>query len=500
LTSVFYCTRRYTSTPSYRIINSYGDLPSDYEDGEGLLFRDSSLSQSELAAIFGRNVDVASTNHMMRVLHGRRVAGTLTDLSSIPEARIFDKELEKIALEWLRKNVPLDEIDAELQRAEQELIAAEREISAESMRLGLYKQDSGESLKESTEKASNANLYGKSGLDTIRERYEKILNEKENAKRLAREKELENIFRKGGTLSTNTASSHVELRRPGQNPRLIKYLERAKVLPATPPEMSFWQRLWPSALVTLCVLGASTVFTLVYIPPSTAARLWPNVPPAAATVLSLIMMNTVVFIAWRFPPAFRLLNKYFVSVPGYPRALAILGSTFSHQTVQHLLLNMIVLWFIGTRLHDDIGRANFLAVYLSSGVLASFTSLTVFTILNSFRTHSLGASGAICGIIATYLWLHSSERFKILYLPPDPYPGMPAYAILCFSILMDVYGLRKGWKVGAQFDHYAHLGGYASGIAGGEVLKRKIENRKSIEQERMKNMTSTERIKSWVRR
>src|SRR5580700_721044 len=130
LTSVFYCTRRYTSTPSHRIINSYEGLPSDYEDGEGLSFRASSLSQGELAAIFGRNVDVASTNHMMRVLHGRRVAGTLTDLSSIPEARIFDKELEKIALEWLRKNVPLDEIDAELQRAEQELLAAEGEIPA----------------------------------------------------------------------------------------------------------------------------------------------------------------------------------------------------------------------------------------------------------------------------------------------------------------------------------------------------------------------------------
>jgi rhomboid-like protein len=106
---------------------------------------------------------------------------------------------------------------------------------------------------------------------------------------------------------------------------------------------------------------------------------------------------------------------------------------------------MTLLWLLGTRLHDDIGRANFLVVYLSSGVLSSLTSLTVFTIRNHFTTLSLGASRAICGIMAAYLWLRGSERFKGLFLPPDPYPGIPAYAILSSITLMDIYGLRKGW-------------------------------------------------------
>jgi len=72
-------------------------------------------------------------------------------------------------------------------------------------------------------------------------------------------------------------------------------------------------------------------------------------PPAAATIISLIFANSAVLLLWRFPPAWRFLNKYFLSVPGYPAAMSVLGNVFSHQQVKHLFGNMLVLWFIGTR-------------------------------------------------------------------------------------------------------------------------------------------------------
>jgi rhomboid-like protein len=72
-------------------------------------------------------------------------------------------------------------------------------------------------------------------------------------------------------------------------------------------------------------------------------------PPAAATVISLILANSIILVMWRIPPAWRFLNKHFLSTPVYPSAMSILGNVFSHQQVKHFLANMVVLWFIGTK-------------------------------------------------------------------------------------------------------------------------------------------------------
>ncbi len=226
------------------------------------------------------------------------------------------------------------------------------------------------------------------------------------------------------------------------------------------------------------------MFAQVYVPPSPKSRLWPDTPPAAATITAIIAANAIVFMLWRIPPAFRMLNKYFLSVPGYPRALAVLGNIFSHQSIFHIGINMTVLWFLGTRLHDDVGRGNFLAIYFSSGVISSFVSLTAFTLRKNFAVSSLGASGAISGVIAAYLWLHSHDQFRPLLLPAEYFPGMPGYVGLGVIVGLDVVGLLRGWKFGARFDHYSHLGGYASGILGAQMLKenylvqREIRKRK----------------------
>ena len=97
------------------------------------------------------------------------------------------------------------------------------------------------------------------------------------------------------------------------------------------------------------MVGLSVLFAQNYVPPPNSARLWPDMPPAAATVIGLIIANSIVLVAWRLPPAWRLLNKHFLSTPVYPSAMSILGNVFSHQELQHFLANMVVLWFIGTK-------------------------------------------------------------------------------------------------------------------------------------------------------
>jgi rhomboid-like protein len=77
--------------------------------------------------------------------------------------------------------------------------------------------------------------------------------------------------------------------------------------------------------------------------------MWPDVPPAAATVIAIMGINTAIFALWKIPPAWRLLNRYFISVPLYPYAVSVVGSIFSHQQLRHFATNAIILWLIGLR-------------------------------------------------------------------------------------------------------------------------------------------------------
>jgi rhomboid-like protein len=467
---------------SRRIVTNFHELPQQYNDEDGLEYRAHPLSAIESAAIFGKVIDAKTAHQLLRVLHGRRVAGTLGD-PAINNTTVYERRVYNAALAWLRKNVPVDEVQCEGLRAEQELAEMEQEIVSDAERIGLYKPNS----------EKRRNMYGNSGLDAIRKAKEKEFEEAEAMK--AKLSQADEIQQNTGTLAKLSARSQVELRKPGENPKLKYYLERAKVLPDTPPEMSVFERLWPSALLVMGVILASYLFTQAYTPPKPASRLWPDMPPSAATIAGLILANAVVLFAWRVPPMFRLLNKFFITVPGYPRAFSLIGNTFSHQGLAHFGANMTVLWFVGTRLHEEVGRANFLAIYMSSGAIGSFVSLASWVLKNNFVSASLGASGAICGILGAYLWLNSGEPIKLFgVFPPEGWPSISALGFLVILIGLEIATLNK-LNAAMTFDHWAHLGGYAAGIASAQMLNMRVKQRKALEAERKKNLGIIDKIR-----
>jgi rhomboid-like protein len=486
--------RRYSA--SRKIITHWDELPKDYQDGEGLLFSESPLDRKQVLAIFGKDIDTNSANRLLRVLHGRRVAGTLADPDDSINLSFFERKAQHVAISWLRKNVPVDEILCAGLQAEKELAAMGEEVISDSEKLGLWKPNSG---------GPTDGLYGKSGLDDIKKAYERKLDEKERLEKERLEEETrqnqinqaDEIRQNTGTLEKLRPSSRVVLRRPGENERLKYYLERAKVLPETAPNWSIARRLVPSGLLVLGVVLLSILFTQVYTPPKRLARMFPDLPPAAATYLGLFIANFVIFAAWRHPPLFRLLNKYFITIPGYPIPLSLVGNIFSHQTFSHFALNMGVLYFVGTRLHDEIGRANFLAVYVSCGAVGSFVSLSSWVIRGSFVSSSLGASGAIMGIIATYLWLNPWQPVSIMWIPPPKdWPGIPSWSILALMAIFDVLTLTRWKKKLVVIDHWAHLGGIASGMCAAELLRAQVVAGKKMERQRRRNSTrSIERIR-----
>lgn len=470
------------------ILTDFEQLPSNYKDAHGLKFRAKPFTEKEAYTVFGKGIDASSANRLLRVLHGRRVAGTLEDPDAPTILNAYEVRAKKIGLAWLREHVPVDEARNYGMRAVEELTQMEDELVEDTEKLG---------LPNSKKIGPGQSVYGESAFDAIRKRNEELAAAREAQAEAKRKKQADEIRHNTGTLEPMSASRRVELAKPPMNERLKYYIERSKVLPNTPPEMHWYQRLGPSALLVFGVLGLCYIFPLIYTPPTNSQRMFPDIPPAAATVFGLIMANTAVFILWRFPPAFRMLNMYFITVPGYPRALSLLGNIFSHQTVSHLSVNMLILYFMGIKLHDEVGRANFLSIYLATGALGSFTSLSYHVLRNNFVTSSLGASGALCGIIGAYLWLNKNDPVSIFgYLLPGEWTfNMPRWFPLSCFIMMEVYAIIRTRKAPSTMDHWAHIGGYASGIAAAQGLINRREQRRKEEIERRKNLSLIDKIK-----
>ncbi len=425
------------------------------------------LSKTEIVEILGKNVSSKEGNSILRQLQHQRVSGTLDQGLSEHEP------LSDRAMDWLRKNYPVDEdaaINARLDREEEENSRIDT----------VYKPQ---------QSAKGTDNYSRSVFDQIKER-NRLKAAKEKEARAKEEQARENA---GGSTSTKTAPRAIVARRTESAEWVKKYKEKATSSLKAPPKMTKFQRLWPSTLVTFAVIGLSALFAQNYSPPSRKARLWPDIPPAAATVLTLISINVAVFLLWRIPPAWRFLNSHFSVIPAFPYSSSIVACSFSHQMFGHLAWNMIVLWLVGTPLHNDIRRGNFLAVFFTCGVVSSCASLSYYVFRNILYTSSLGASGAICGLAATYLSLDFHKPLHILFVPDWFTQGGTRYDLLCFMIALEVYGFIRRLRnpirgtAKADIDHVAHLGGYAAGIGCAQALRCQSRHRQQVEEKKEKS-------------
>ncbi|KAL1967541.1 hypothetical protein VTN77DRAFT_3056 [Rasamsonia byssochlamydoides] len=436
-------------------------------------------------------------NRILAVLQGRRLQGTLdldlpADITSAVRPRLIEN-----ALKWLRKHHPVDEDAAIKARVEREVREEEERLIREAEELGLYKPQSGlwgAQLGEAND------IYGKSVLKEIREKNEARLLAEEEKKRKewlegeAKEQEKIRMQLKRNTELQKYDEAAVIEARPRADPKerpLLAWIQkhhlRATNTDVDTSTMTTARRILPALGVTLLTIGISYVFAEIYRPPARKDRMWPDVPPAAATVIALLGANFAIFALWRiWPPAWKMLNRYFISVPLYPHALSVVGSTFSHQQLRHLATNMVILWFIGIRLHDEIGRGNFLAVYLSSGVFGSLVSLTAHVLMGKLTVTSLGASGAIAGLVAAWCTLHANDKLTLFFLPREWQDTISArgYVFLAGIVLFEAFSLVSPFKV-AALDHWAHLGGYLAGAVWALLWKSKRVKQKQKRREEM---------------
>jgi len=130
-------------------------------------------------------------------------------------------------------------------------------------------------------------------------------------------------------------------------------------------------------------------------------------------------------------------------------------SMFAHLNLIHIALNMWILFLFGPLVEQRIGSKRFLAVYLVSGLLASFAS-------SFFYFSAAGASGALMGVLGMAIMLMPDMK---VFMIPIPFPITLRTAGIIIAA-MDILGVLPGVA------HAAHLAGLSVGLIYGYKLTR----------------------------
>lgn len=150
----------------------------------------------------------------------------------------------------------------------------------------------------------------------------------------------------------------------------------------------------------------------------------------------------------------------------------LVTSMFLHGGILHLLGNMWYLYIFGDNVEDRLGRLQYLAVYLVSGL---FGSLLHILVSPHSAIPTIGASGAISGVMGAYLVLF--PRARVLTLVPIlfflRFLYLPASLLLGFWILMQLlYGCSAAPGSGGVA-YFAHIGGFAVGVLAALLARRR---------------------------
>jgi membrane associated rhomboid family serine protease len=134
---------------------------------------------------------------------------------------------------------------------------------------------------------------------------------------------------------------------------------------------------------------------------------------------------------------------------------------FMHASWLHIGGNMLYLWIFGDNIEDRIGHAKFLIFYLICGFAASAADILFKT--NSIIP-SLGASGAIAGVLGAYLILFPKRQIRVLMM--RQIVNMPAFMVLGLWILLQIYSqVSVAGAEGGGVAYMAHIGGFVAGVA-----------------------------------
>lgn len=160
-----------------------------------------------------------------------------------------------------------------------------------------------------------------------------------------------------------------------------------------------------------------------------------------------------------------------VTMPGLGRTnipvyLTLITSMFMHGGWAHLFGNMLFLLVFGDNIEDAMGHRRYLYFYLLCGVLAALTHVFVTAYFGqSVYVPSLGASGAVSGILGGYLLLFPTRSVHVwIFFFISTVPAFLAVGIWFVFQIINGMGMLGGEEAAGGVAYAAHIGGFVFGL------------------------------------
>jgi membrane associated rhomboid family serine protease len=191
----------------------------------------------------------------------------------------------------------------------------------------------------------------------------------------------------------------------------------------------------------------------------------PEAPRAWSATIILLAFNVAVFFLEYANGAQSRTHDLFLeygalSLNGLKRGFVWQFVTFQflHGGLPHLVLNSLGLYFFGRPLEGELGKRQFLKLYLFSGALGGVLQALLGLIAPQFAGPMVGASAGICGLVAAFAILAPESEIYISFILP-----VRAKYLLPVMIALPVVMLLTSSQTNVA--HAAHLGGTLGGIA-----------------------------------
>jgi membrane associated rhomboid family serine protease len=154
-------------------------------------------------------------------------------------------------------------------------------------------------------------------------------------------------------------------------------------------------------------------------------------------------------------------------------------SLFLHADIFHIGGNMLYLYIFGDNIEDTFGHLRFLLFYFVCGLVADFAHILSIASTSGLQIPTLGASGAISGVMGAYILLYPRARIETIVLTiVITVVSIPAVFFLGFWFILQL--LYTWLDMGGNVAYWAHIGGFVAGIVLGLIAKRRRKPKPEI--------------------
>lgn len=180
-------------------------------------------------------------------------------------------------------------------------------------------------------------------------------------------------------------------------------------------------------------------------------------------LVTIIIIAANIIISYKGFGDYTFFERYKFNVGGVQRGekIRMFSSGFLHIDTQHLLFNMLTLYFFAGTVIDYVAPIGFMVIYIVSLVAGSLLSLYFHK--NEYHYSAVGASGAVTGILYAAILLQPGMKLIFFFIPIP----IPAYLFGIGYLLYSIYGMKT--RLG-NIGHDAHFGGAIGGFVATLIL------------------------------